>query len=83
MAAVKAALEQRRDDASLTILQAIPAAMFLVVIEDVIDKVRDSSSYASIEEVNRLFTRRGIVYRISEYGRAEWVDEPEIRPRIV
>jgi len=59
MAAVKAALEQRRDDASLTM------------------------SYASIEEVNRLFTRRGIVYRISEYGRAEWVDEPEIRPRIV
>ena len=57
--------------------------MFLVVIEDVIDKVWDSSSYAIIEEVNRLFTRRGIVCRISEYGRAEWVDEPEIRTRIV
>ncbi len=84
LAAVKDGLEGRHgDSASLTILQAIPAPMFLDVIEDLIDVARDSSTYSIIQDVNRLFTRRGIVYRINDYGRAEWVDEPEIRAGIV
>jgi hypothetical protein len=52
-------------------LKVIPAPLFLDVLEDAVGLV-SYSHYAAVTEINRLFSKRGIYYRFTPAGQAEW-----------
>lgn len=52
-------------------LLALPTAMFLDVLELAVASA-SHRGYLVTEEINRLFTKRGIYFRFSNHGLAEW-----------
>lgn len=52
-------------------LRALPAQQFLDVLEMVAQQA-GYESYLPIEEINRLFKKRGIYYRFADDGTAQW-----------
>jgi hypothetical protein len=76
------------------ILQNIPAPLFLDSLEHAIellntkhfqvdDDVYDTHGVAAIEQINRLFEKRGIYYRFTPEGKAEWHGDPEAYEQLV
>lgn len=52
-------------------LMVLPAPLFLDVEEDGAE-LSEHSLWRVVEEANRLFSKRGIHYRLNDYGQAEW-----------
>ena len=52
-------------------LKAIPAPLFLDVLEDAVSLMQ-ANSYEAVTEINRIFGKRGIYYRFNPMGKAEW-----------
>jgi hypothetical protein len=56
-------------------LKAVPAPIFLDVLEDAV-RLAEFNDYKAIEEINRLFARRGIYFHFTDNGHAEWQGDP-------
>ena len=53
-------------------LLAIPAGLFLDVLESGVSTLGGAMQYSAVNEINRVFTKRGVTYRFGFNGRAEW-----------
>jgi hypothetical protein len=64
-------------------LRALPTPQFLDVLELAVASAR-YNSHEAVEEINRLFSKRGIYYRFSERsGLAEWHGDQGVRRSVV